>query len=389
LRILQVSPAYYPAIRYGGPIRSIHGLSATLARRGHDVHVYTTTMDGACDLDVPTDRPVMLDGVAIHYFPVPALRRLCWSPSMGARLRRDIDRFDVAHLHSVYLWPTWAAARCAHKAGVPYLISPRGMLVRSLIERRSRWVKKAWINLIERNSLARTAGVHVTADLEAEDVRDLGLRLPAVFCVPNGVGWPERPAPLSAGPFAGVPERYALFLSRLHPKKGLDRLIRAWRWVPQLALVIAGNDEEGYRAQLEALAAREGVSGRVHFVGPASDTDKWALYQNAQLFILPSYSENFGNVVAEAMAMSCPVVLTPEVGLAQLVGSAGAGMITSGEPQSLAEAVNALYGDSARRKEMGRRGRDAVRDLLSWDAVAAQMEAVYRQVRPCAQPLTA
>src|ERR1700687_307966 len=93
LRILQVVSAYYPAVRYGGPIRSVHGLAAALARRGHDVHVYTTNVDGESNLDVPLDRPSDLDGVAIHYFAVPALRRLWWSPALGRRLQESIGEF--------------------------------------------------------------------------------------------------------------------------------------------------------------------------------------------------------------------------------------------------------------------------------------------------------
>ena len=379
-RILQVVPAYYPAVRYGGPIRSVHGLAAALVRRGHEVHVYTTNIDGDSDLDVPLDAPVDLDGVKVHYFAVPALRRLCWSPLMGESLRRNVSGFDVVHLHSTFLWPTWAAARAAKRAGTPYLLAPRGMLGAAVIRGKSRHAKTLWINLVERRSLADAAGVHVTAELEAQEIAALHLPLPRVFCVPNGIEWPARHRPLADGPFADLSRPYALFLSRIDWKKGLDRLITSWKWVQDLPLVIAGNDEHGYRATLEALAQREGISDRVRFVGPVRDEHKWALYENATLFVLASYSENFGNVVAEAMAMSCPVILTPEVGLAALVRETGAGVITSGEPRELASAVAALIADPARRRDMGRAGSRAVTERLSWNAVAARMEDVYRSV---------
>jgi glycosyltransferase involved in cell wall biosynthesis len=381
LRILHVVPTYYPAIRYGGPIRSVHGLAAALARRGHDVHVYTTSVDGPDDLDVPSDHPVLLDGVAVHYFGVPALRRLYWAPALAKRLRRVIAGFDVVHLHSVFLWPTWAAARIAASAGVPYIMTPRGMLIRSLIRRKSRWVKSAWINLIERRSLARAAAVHVTAQLEADELRSFGFKTPRIDGIPNGVEWPSAPPALAAGPFSGLPSRYGLFLSRITWKKGLDRLIMAWQWVPDLPLVIAGNDEEQYLPKLQALAQELAIAHRIHFVGPASDTDKWALYAAAEVFVLPSYSENFGNVVAEAMAMGCPVIVTPEVGIAALVAQAGAGIVSSGEPAQLAAAITALLDDDARRAEYGRRGRELARGHLSWSGVAAQTEALYAQVR--------
>lgn len=389
IRILQVIPTYYPAVRYGGPIRSVHGLSAALARRGHDVHVFTTSVDGESDLDVESGRPVDIDGVKVTYFKVPALRRLYWAPSMAERLRQVVADYDVVHLHSVFLWPTWAAARAAERAKVPYLIAPRGMLVGELIRRKSRWLKITWIKLIEQRTLTRAAGLHVTSELEGEDVRALGLQLPEVFCVPNGVGWPAGHSPLAAGPFADLPRPYALFLSRINWKKGLDRLIRAWQAVPDLTLVIAGNDEDGYQRELEGRAAAAGITARVRFVGPVTDEHKWALYEEAQMFILPSYSENFGNVVAEAMAMACPVIVTPEVGLASLLLETGSGVVADGEAHALAAAVRKLHADPVARQEMGLSGRKTVTERLSWDAVAARMESVYRQIEPGADPLLA
>jgi glycosyltransferase involved in cell wall biosynthesis len=380
MRILHVSSAYYPAVRYGGPIRSVHGLAAALVRRGHDVHVYTTNVDGDSQLDVPIDRPVVLDGVKVHYFPVPALKRLWWSPALGRRLRESIAEFDVLHTHAVFLWPMRAAARAAARAGVPYVIAPRGMLIRDVIQRKSRWVKTAWINLIERTTLAQAAAVHVTAEVEGAELQALGLPSRRVVCIPNGVDWPESHVPLEEGPFADLPEGYVLFLSRISWKKGLDRLITAWQWVPDRPLVIAGHDDENHRPRLEELARTLGVADRVIFLGPASDVHKWALYERAELFVLPSYSENFGNVVAEAMAMGCPAVVTAEVGIAPLLESAGAGVIASGEPRELAGAICRLLADTHSRSQMGRRGVEAARARLSWSGVAAEAERLYREI---------
>lgn len=379
LRILHVVSAYYPAVRYGGPIRSVHGLAAALAHRGHDVHVYTTSIDGDADLDVPLDRPVSLDGVSVHYFRVPALRRLWWSPSLGRRLRESIGDFDVVHIHAVFLWPMLAAARAAARAGVPYVLSPRGMLIQDVISRKSRWVKTAWINLFERKTLAQAAAVHVTAELEGAELRAMGLPSRHIACIPNGVDWPRAHLPLRDGPYSALPERYVLFLSRISWKKGLDRLITAWQWVRDVPLVIAGNDDESYRPQLQELARSLGISERVIFIGSVVDTHKWALYEHAQLFVLPSYSENFGNVVAEAMAMSCPVVLTAEVGIASIVAATGAGLVVDGAPEKLATAIRDLLADPQRRAEMGRRGAAVAKAQLSWSGVASAAEDLYRQ----------
>ena len=155
LRILHVVPTYFPAVRYGGPIRSVHALAQALVARGHEVHVFTSSVDGPGNLDVPHGTPVDLDGVQVRYFPVRFMRRLYWCPSLAHALRRVIDSFDVVHLHSVFLWPTWAAARIARRAGTPYVVSPRGMLGAEVVRREIRLVKSAWIRLIEQRTVER------------------------------------------------------------------------------------------------------------------------------------------------------------------------------------------------------------------------------------------
>jgi len=381
LRLLHVVPTYFPAVRYGGPIRSVHALCASLARRGHRVTVYTTNVDGERNSDVPVGRPVDLDGVEVHYFAVPTLRRLYWSPALGRKLRSNVAEFDLVHLHSVFLWPTYAAARAASRSGVPYLIAPRGMLVDDLIRAKSRWIKNLWIRLIEQKSLEHAAGLHVTTELEEHEIRALRLPVNGTFCVPNGVSWPARHTCIAEGPARHAPKPYALFLSRINWKKGLDRLIAAWRFTPgELTLLIVGNDDEGITPKLKALAAREGVAHRVTFLGSVSDEHKWAIYENAEMFILPSRSENFGNVVAEAMAMACPVIVTPEVGIGPLVSRAGAGVVTSAEPETLARVVAELHHNELLRRRMGLAGRQAAIETLSWEGVASQMEAAYRAV---------
>ena len=381
MKVLQVVPTYFPAVRYGGPIRSVHGLSRALVARGHEVHVYTTNMDGPGDLDVPTSTAVDVDGVHVHYFPVPAARRLAWSPELRRALRESVRSYDVVHLQSVFLLPTLFGARAAAAAGVPYVVSPRGMLMRAALAGRSTFVKRAWIAAFERRSFREAAAVHVTAALEAEELDDLRPRSGRVAVISNGLEWPEEPSPFEAGPFSGIPRPYALFLSRISWKKGLDRLVRAWCRVPALHLVIAGNDDEGYEGTVRELVDECGLGARVSFVGAASDEHKWALYREAQVFVLPSYAENFGNVVVEAMAMGCPVITSDAVGACSIVADAGAGLVVSGEPQTIADAVNQLTTDPVRRRSMGEQGTKYVRDHLGWSAIAREMEQLYTAVQ--------
>ena len=193
MRILHVVPTYYPAVRYGGPIVAVHGLCRALAARGHELLVFTTNVDGPGITDTPVATPVNLDGVQIRYFPCPLLRRLYWSPALSQALRREIGNFRLVHLHSVFLWPTWAAARVARNVGVPYVLSPRGMLVKDLIARRSRLVKSAWIRLIERANVEQAAVLHLTSQLESTELAYFGWRLPRVAVIPNAVDEPLPP----------------------------------------------------------------------------------------------------------------------------------------------------------------------------------------------------
>jgi glycosyltransferase involved in cell wall biosynthesis len=382
LKILHVVASYLPAVRYGGTIVSVHGLCRALAQRGHEVHVFTTSVDGDRDSDVPHEAPVTIDGVTVWYFRSPRFRRLYWAPGMRRMLRRHVGEFDLVHTHAIFLWPLWTAARVAQQAGVPYVVSPRGMLEKQLIEQKSAIWKAGLIGFVEKRTLEQAAAVHMTSAREAEQAAAFGFQLRAVRIIPNGVSLDAPAGRVSegigmianAGPFA-------LFLGRVNWKKGLDRLIPALAQAPGLRLVIAGNDEEEYTLVVDDLARRAGVGDRVIFTGPIHGADKAALLSSARLLVLPSYSENFGNVVVEAMAAGCPVVVTREVGIAEAVEQAGAGLVVDGGARELGNAIASLADDDRQRREMGARGRAAVAAQFSWPAVAERMEELYQSVR--------
>jgi glycosyltransferase involved in cell wall biosynthesis len=354
--LLHVVPTYLPAVRYGGPIVAVHGLCRALVARGHEVDVFTTNVDGDSISEVPIGQPVMLDGVRVHYF-ASTMQRLYMSPDMRRALR-NTKNFDLVHAHSVFLWPTMAASRAAHRDRVPLVISPRGMLVRGLIEKKSSLVKKSWIALVERRNFARASRIHFTAEREWEDAREIGLPLPDPFVVPNGIDLVPRPD-VARDPATVV------YLGRINWKKGLDRLIDA---LPSGArLVVAGNDEENLTPKLRELAGNRNVE----FTGPVYDKAKWRLLASAAVFALPSMSENFGNVVVEAMMMETPVVVTPAVGLAPDVVEAGAGIASDDFATALAQILE-------NPRDYGQRGRQLVESKFSWPTVAAQMEEAYR-----------
>ena len=381
MRILHVVPTYLPAWRHGGPVRAVHGLCKALAARGHEVTVFTTNIHGDGTLDIPAEKPVWIDDVEVRYFEVQFPRRLYFAPGMRRALRNDVAGFDVVHLHSVFLWPTTAAARAAERAGVTYVLSPRGMLVPDLMRSRGRWRKGAWMLLAERRTIQNASALHATSSLEAQEAARLGLPLPKTVVVPNGIdaepwtGNGSLPSSAIRNLLAGGP--FLLFLGRISWKKGLDRLIPAMAAVPGAALAVAGNDEEGLRPGLERLSRRAGVADRIVFLGPVQGTDKATLLHRAAALVLPSHSENFGNVVLEAWAAGRPVVVTPEVGLAEAVRETGAGVVAEGD---LGGALRGLLADPDRCDQMGRRGADAVREHYSWSSVAREMERVYQQI---------
>lgn len=381
--VLHIVPYYWPAVRYGGPIRSVHGLCKRLAGLGHRVTVLTTDVDGPGRLEVPTDRPVMLDGVEVRYLPVGWPRRITRTPAMRAELRRRLPSMDLVHLHAVWQWPTWIGARMAERANLPYVVSPRGMLVRELIEKKSPRAKKAWLALVDRATLARAAFIHCTSEIEAAEIRALGLDLAPIAVVPNGVDLPDRepPSRLVEEVWAAVPRgRRILFLGRVNWEKGIDRLIRAMSDVRDGELIVAGNDEEGAMPGLARLSGELGLERRVRFIGAVEGERKWALLSGADLLVLPSLSENWGLVVTEALAVGTPVVVTHGVGAAGLVAEEELGLVVDGVPEALAAAIRTLLADPDRRRAMGERGRRIVRERFSHEAVARQMAKVYESV---------
>lgn len=384
LRILHILPSYLPAVRYGGPTFAVHGLCRALAARGHHVEVFTTNINGVEDSAVPLGIPVSLDGVQVTYFPSRILRRLFWSPPLARALCRDVASFSVVHLHSVFLWPTWAAARSARQVGVPYVMSLHGMLVKDLIRRRSRLAKSMWIDLIEKTNLMNASAIHVTSELEAHELHRFGWELPRIEIIPNGVD--EITHSMGAQISVDVAEiaalqPFVLFLGRMSWKKGLDRLLSAFAATNLPRLVIVGPNDENILPQLVQAARNLNIADRVAFLPrTVLGADKEHLYASARMFVLPSYSENFGITVLEAMQRGLPVIVTPEVGAASIVREAKAGLIVPGDPETLGAAMRDLAETEGLAQMLGEAGRGYVAENYNWSRVAAQIEELYARL---------
>jgi glycosyltransferase involved in cell wall biosynthesis len=259
------------------------------------------------------------------------------------------------------------------------------MLVKDLIQKKSRLVKSIWLRLIEKSNLESASAIHATSMLEAEELRRFGWSLKRIATIPNGID--------EVGPFheenissdvreIAEEQPLVLFLGRISWKKGLDRLLNAFALSHVGRLAIVGPDDEKLVPRLAKLARDLEIADRVRFLPrTVLGDDKEFLFRSASAFVLPSYSENFGNAVLEAMQHGVPVVTTPEVGAADIVRKAGGGLVVAGDPESFGAAICRLTANEALAKSMGEAGKRHVTADYSWDQVAAKMEGLYESIR--------
>jgi glycosyltransferase involved in cell wall biosynthesis len=228
--------------------------------------------------------------------------------------------------------------------------------------------------------------IHATSAIEAEEIRKFRWRLSRVAVVPNGVDAIEQAARPDA-PSADIAalagrQPLVLFFGRLAQVKGLDRLLRAFARTQRGTLAIVGNDYEGLATDLSEMARQLQIDDRVRIVPRTiTDAEKECMFAAARVFVLPSYSESFGNVVLEAMLRGLPVVVTPEVGAAEVVKESGGGLVAGGDAQSLGAAIDRLTEDAAKSLAMGEAGRRHVSERYGWSTVAARMEALYGELK--------
>lgn len=361
---------------YGGPSTSVPALASALARAG--VVVDLVTCESAPGQAPPRLPPTAL--VSARLVP-PANRRTRWrsagnafaqclsTPASGAA-------YSVVHDHGLWLPNNHAVAVASRTLGIPRIVSPRGMLSGWALQHRG-WKKRIAWWLYQRRDLQTADVLHATSKAEAREFRTVGLRQP-VAMIPNGV---ELPPLSNSGPGTLKSEhRILLFLSRIHPQKGLLDLVKAWASARPAGwrVVIAGTDENHHEAEVITACRQLGVAADFSFPGAVTGDAKWQMYRQANLFVLPSHSENFGIVVAEALASGVPVITTCGTPWEELITHrCGWWTGTGSGPLAAALREAMAMGDNARR-EMGLRGRRLVEANYSWPGIATQMLAVYR-----------
>ncbi|MBI3506773.1 MAG: glycosyltransferase [Proteobacteria bacterium] len=357
-------------------------MARAVAARGHSVAIYTTDRDMT-----PAERaaPPPADGVERHVFAqgFPAL--FATSRDLAHALDEAIPQADIVHIHSLYLFHVWYAARVCRRHGVPYILRPHGTLDPFLWKRHR--VRKKLLELaFQDRVIAGAAALHYTAEEE--------MRLAAPYVhgakgvvVPNGLDMAEFAILPPKGAFiAAHPElagtKPVLFLSRINFKKGLDVLIPAFAKAlaaePALRLVIAGPDD-GYKATAEGFARDAGVADRIVWTGMLAGEAKRAAFVDCALFALPSWSENFGIAIVEAMACGAPVVISDRVNIWREIAGAGAGLVSPPETDSVAAHILLLAADTNRAARMGSAGRKLVESRYDWGRIAVDLERVYRE----------
>jgi glycosyltransferase involved in cell wall biosynthesis len=353
---------------------------------GLEVELATTDANGA---DARLTRADVPQGFVTHLFPKTFSERWKYSAGLGRWLRRHTGGYDLVHIHAVWSFACSAAGAAARRAGVPYVVRPAGMLSsytwsRSLVSKRVYW----W--LWERRTMRRAAAFHATSMEEAKEIEATRPGARATV-IPNGVeeaAWtvPADPRALrrACGPHVGD-RPILLFLSRLHPKKGItDLLLPALARVPSAFLAIAGGPDPhapGYLDQIRRQIEHLGLQQRVALVGAVPPEERWQMYDGATALVLPSHSENFGIVVAEAMARGCPVVVSSAVQAAEHVTAAGAGQVVALEGTAWANALAAAVAGAPVRTELGElgeAGRRYAAQHFRWDRIAQQIHALYR-----------
>ena len=398
MKILHVIGSLAP--RYGGPSVACPALCRELARRGHEVSIYTTNVDGDGWMDVPLDQPVIHDGVEIRYFAAwtfPAEYKLSFG--LWRALREKIPTVDVVHVYSMYIFSASAAAYFCRTFRVPYLLHPHGSLDPYLL-RRHALRKRLYSWLFERRKFQSAAAILFNSTEEMRLAADWldrvvpqasRLHTPHQEAIPVGVeeAFFTRPSPEARARFrktfpqlAG--KRIVLFFGRLSFKKGMGILTQAFVRVAKeqkdVHLVLAGPDTEGYGEKVRKWLKASGVLEKATLTGALSGEDRFLTLHEAEVFVLPSYSENFGQAVAEAMACAVPVVVSDCVNISTEVRAAGAGLVVPCDPQQTAEALLQLLKNPSLSQQMGARGCRWVKQNLAERVVGERMVRLYEKI---------
>lgn len=417
MRILQIIPSI--SLVYGGPSQMVLGLSAALAARGIDVTIITTDSNGdigQLPLDVPLNQPIKQNGYQIIYFRCYPFRRYKFSLSLLQWLHKNARQFDLAHIHALFSPVTTLAATIARGHKLPYIMRPCGMLDPADLQKKKR-LKQIYAALLERPNLAGAAAIHFTSKQEAKISERFGLGCTGKMPVPGDFGPQDStgkmPVPqdflpqdstgkmrvprdlvIPLGVTGGLfPKRLresqvpiVLFMSRIEPKKGLDLLIPAleiiWESGIEFHFILAGSNPQDadYETKIKVQIQNSSLAKYTTITGFVSGDLKVELLTKADLFVLPSYYENFGIAVAEAMAAGVPVAISDRIHIAEDIQQAEAGWVGPLEVGAIASSIKSALLNPEERKRRGLNGKEYANKHYNWDAIARQTIDAYQQI---------
>lgn len=394
MRLLYVTQSYFPFLDKGGPAVKVRALARGMASLGHSVTVLTADhgLDAAKQMTVHASSnrwgyEAKEDGVEVIYLRTRArYRALTWNPGVSDFCRQRLLDFDVLHIFGLYDLIGPPIAQACRRIRRPYVVEPMGMFLPIV---RNIGMKRLYHAVLGGSMIAGASRVIATSEQERDELLDGAVPESKIVIRRNGIDVPVRfPIP---GQFRNDWDidkdvKLILFLGRLVSKKSPDLMLEAFsRWQQRSrgsqgsVLVVAGPDEgDGYRQRLEALAAQMGLNGGVLFTGPLYDDDKWAAYRDADLFVLPSQNENFGNTAAEAVACGTPVLVTDRCGIAPIVDRR-AGLVVPHECAALEAGLAQILDDPAFAAHL-RMGCEGVASSLSWAEPLAEMESLYQEL---------
>ena len=396
LRILYAVHGYKPAWRIGGPVISVSSLAEALARRGHEVIVFTSNSNLDQDLDVPTGRPIDVNGVQVWYFEKSEpLKRLfpnvayltkslgyLYSPQMSEALERIVPTVDLLHTHLPFNYPTYAAAHAAFRYRKPLFYHQRGVFDPERLKFRS-LKKSIYLRFVEIPILKRATTLIALTGKEVEHYRRLGVSTPCRV-IPNGIDAESNAIVQDSAMLESIgirPEhKVVLFLGRIHPVKGADRLLQAFFQVqqnfPTAVLVMAGPDEFGLEKGFRQRADAAQLTHRIIFPGMVHGKLKAQLLSRADLFCLPSSGEGFSMAILEALAHNTAVLISPGCHFPE-VERAGAGRIVG--CNELSKALSEMLSDASALKQMGIAGHRLVAEQFTWDSITDKLLDTYAE----------
>ncbi|MBW4562690.1 MAG: hormogonium polysaccharide biosynthesis glycosyltransferase HpsP [Mojavia pulchra JT2-VF2] len=390
MRILHIVPSI--SLIYGGPSQMVLGLAPALAKEGVEVTVITTDSNGDTgqkSLDVPLNEPVKQDGYEIIYFRCAPFRRYKFSLELIQWLKRHACEFDLAHIHALFSPVSSAAAIVCRQQKLPYILRPLGTLDPADLCKKKQ-LKQLYVAMLERRNLAGAAAIHFTSVQEAKISNRFGVATQDLVIplgvIPQQSSVTETRSMLQSqrGISSDVP--IVLFMSRIDPKKGLNLLIPALEKLLLMGcnfhFVLAGTNPQDpdYEQKITFQIQNSPLRSHTTITGFVTGELKTSLLQAADLFVLPSYYENFGIAVAEAMVAGTPVVISDQVHICHQVSESQSGWVGATDVQAL---VNLLQEALQNPQERQRRGLNAQKYALqhySWNAIARQTISAYKQI---------